>query len=664
MRLARAAVIACSLSVACGEDETTTSDGTAGGGGDPVVGCAPGWRPLEDGSCLPPGIPAEACGNGFEATADGGCEAILPALDCGPGQIAVPGDTACRSFDDCGSGAWGNVAIDASTEHVDGAFMGATSDGSAGSPHRTIGEAVIAAADGATIAIAQGDYAEDVVIVGKSLTLWGRCPSLVEIRGDGTQLGVVNVTFGPASGTVLRGIAVSGQGIGVVVQGSQDVLLDTVHVHDTARRGVNLEQGARVEVVDSLIDRASDLGTFVAGSTLSFHRSVVRNTQLGTGYGRGIDMAASTVTNAPSDASISESLIDGNTAVGVFMASADARIESTLIRRTQPDPSNQVGRGIEIQQRLGSPFPARLELVSSVLDNNQNGALIVAGASVIVEHSVLSHTLPLGLGPISSRGLGIEMAVDGITSSDVVVHESLLADNGLGLFVAGGQLEVSSTIVRDGFQGGGIAVQVAYPGSLPSTATLQWLLLERNVALGVLVIGSTATIESVHVRDSLPDPLDLLGRGIQIQADYQTLLPASATIRDSLVERAYEAGIASAGAALEIASTQILDVAPEVAGHTSGDGIVIVNEVVPGASATITGCTVARSARAGIADFGASVSLQGSNLDCNPIQLNGEPFNGQGFAFTDLGGNRCGCNADTEECAAKSSNLTPPASVQ
>src|SRR6185436_10488706 len=112
-----------------------------------------------------------------------GCAADLPAT-CPPGSLAVPGDAACREIAPCGTGTWGDIPVEASTEHVDASYVGGASDGTSAKPWTTIQEAVDAAAPGAIVAVAAGSYAEDVRIDGKALRLWGVCPGEVEVVGS------------------------------------------------------------------------------------------------------------------------------------------------------------------------------------------------------------------------------------------------------------------------------------------------------------------------------------------------------------------------------------------------------------------------------------------------------------------------------------------------
>jgi hypothetical protein len=133
----------------CGEDP---SSGAGPSGGDPDAGadagadggggCAPGEMPLASGGCQPAGVPPDGCGVGFEANDAGGCDAVMPDRPCGPGLVALPGETSCREIAPCGTGRWADDLPDEpGTQFVDGSFTG-TSDGSEAMPWKTVQEGV------------------------------------------------------------------------------------------------------------------------------------------------------------------------------------------------------------------------------------------------------------------------------------------------------------------------------------------------------------------------------------------------------------------------------------------------------------------------------------------------------------------------------------------
>jgi hypothetical protein len=68
----------------------------------------------------------------------------------------------------------------------------------------------------------------------------------------------------------------------------------------------------------------------------------------------------------------------------------------------------------------------------------------------------------------------------------------------------------------------------------------------------------------------------------------------------------------------------------------------------------------ASNARAGLAVFATDAHLANSWLDCNPIHLNGEMFEGCDFELNDDGGNTCLCDTEIVPCKVLSTNLEPP----
>src|SRR5262249_31135691 len=154
------------------------------------------------------------------------------------GTMAVPGEVECHDVAPCGEGRWGAIPVDATTQYVDAAYQGGASDGSESKPWTTIQAAVDAAAPGAIVAIAAGSYAERVLVEGSPVRVWGKCPSMVEIAGP--YPGTVDVRVG-ASATEVHALAVSGETYGILVSGATDVVVDSVWIHDTPQRGVNVQ---------------------------------------------------------------------------------------------------------------------------------------------------------------------------------------------------------------------------------------------------------------------------------------------------------------------------------------------------------------------------------------------------------------------------------------
>ena len=134
---------------------------------------------------------------------------------------------------------------------------------------------------------------------------------------------------------------------------------------------------------------------------------------------------------------------------------------------------------------------------------------------------------------------------------------------------------------------------------------------------------------------------------------------AAAAIRSSLVDGNHDLGLVVASSDVSVDATLVRGTLARASDGGFGDGVVVVAAGGP-ASAVVSTSRVEGSARAGLASFGAHVSLGTTALECNTIQLDSEPFVGQTPTFEDLGGNVCGCAGEESPCQVLSTSLTPP----
>ncbi|HZO13354.1 MAG TPA: hypothetical protein VFB62_08840, partial [Polyangiaceae bacterium] len=192
--------------------------------------CEAGELLQEDGSCLAAGIEPEDCPEGFMPTGDRACEPLL--LECAPGTMALAGESACRPVAPCPSGKWGDIPVETDTQYVDATFVGG--NGTAQAPWSTVQQAVDSASDGAIVAIAAGDYLENVTAQGKRVRLWGVCSDVVIV-------GTVSITSDQSE---VHTLAVSApSAIALHVGPGNDVLLDRVWVRDAGIIGMDIEAG-------------------------------------------------------------------------------------------------------------------------------------------------------------------------------------------------------------------------------------------------------------------------------------------------------------------------------------------------------------------------------------------------------------------------------------
>lgn len=688
----RAALLASlGLSWACGGDDgaaaatSATGAGSGGSGGQPFpdVGaylpCPAGELELSDGTCQAPGVPAAGCAMGFDHDGNGGCVPILPRTPCGSGQMALPGETSCRDVAPCESGKWGDIPVDATTEHVDQSYTGGGNNGSSAQPWTTIGAAVTAAQNGAIIAIAQGSYAE-AISVSVPVKLWGTCPTAVQINAPSFS-DAVFVGQG-ASGTEIHRVSLSGYE-GVYALGAT-VLVDQVHIHDTAWDGVYAQRAggvpANVTLRRSLVERATTVAVTSIGSTLLVEESLIRETRSTTGgtFGRAISIESELSSGARASATIRRTVVLDNRESGISVHGSDAVIEDSLVQGTASQPSNGgYGNGIGAWAESGSG--SALTVTRSVSLGNRLCGICATDSQLTVDSSVARGTLPEESS--MEAGYGMRIYSYGPMPAErpsAVVRQSLVdgAYQG-GLMVVGSDAEIETTEVRgveprasDGNFGRGMSIEVSYDNLEPAFATLRGVRVDSARDVGIFVVGADVDMDSVHVRAIRSRENDgIFGAGIAYATEIlQTKRPSSGTVARVVVEDCQAGGFGVAGATVVATDLIVADTAPQAYDSNFGDGIVVssflilIPDIVP-TSLELTRGTVRGNARAGIGSFGASVAVGESLLDCNAIQLDGEEIQGEAFQFEDRGGNVCLCGDMSEQCQVLTSGLRPPSPV-
>jgi hypothetical protein len=137
------------------------------------------------------------------------------------------------------------------------------------------------------------------------------------------------------------------------------------------------------------------------------------------------------------------------------------------------------------------------------------------------------------------------------------------------------------------------------------------------------------------------------------------LARASAIVRPSLVEQNH-VGVFVAGADATVEASVVRATLNQASDGLFGDGVTVFSLVAP-AAATITNARVDDSARAGIATFGALVSLAGPRIGWAGIELAGERFETADFTLSGGGNNQCGCPSADGSCIVLSTGIEPPA---
>jgi hypothetical protein len=184
---------------------------------------------------------------------------------------------------------------------------------------------------------------------------------------------------------------------------------------------------------------------------------------------------------------------------------------------------------------------------------------------------------------------------------------------------------------------------------------------EGNCDVSILVAGSEAVIEGVYVRDTQEPAGDFGGAGIAVQAREENGQPANASMSGTAINHSHSVGLLVNGASLFVDRSFISDTQTAASGMF-GDGLLVVSSPIDLGIVEVSRTVLERSARAGISNHSAQVSLSDSLLLCQAFELDGEIYDVP-FTFVDLGGNGCGCPDASRQCQVVSSELEPPAPI-
>jgi hypothetical protein len=684
--------------------------------------CAPGEHLAADG-CRPAGVAPEDCPAGFVA-AELGCEPVLPSEDCPVGEMAFLGDTDCHAVATCGSTTWGDIPVEATTQYVDGSFMG-VSDGSASAPWTTLQEAVDAAVPGAIVALAAGTY-DQVSIANQPVRLWGRCPSMVAVTAGPTELAIV-VKDG-ADGTELRNLAVINAAAGVVVANVDDVIATQLWIHDVglgvlattfggigrivlrdsliedtsesaavanggglvverlhARRNgapgaimaLELVESANsnevyavgeVELRDSIVQDAVDSGFIATGGRASIEASAFLGVTTGPfGPGVGIGAAPDMASQLRAEVSVDGAYVARATGAGIAAGGAIIDVVDTTVVDTQPYLVNDSGHGMHFSVELDT-IGTDATVRSSFIDNCIASGLLMADGTTEIDGLVVRGTKPIETGPsIGNLGVGVQVrrVVDDPAATEGWLRGSLLEDNhSAGVLVIDAIAHVEDTLIRntkpDAF-GTGIGIAGRSVVGPALALEVSGSRVEGSVGAGIFAAGITLDVQRSEVLDTtLAVGAVKAGSGIMIKHD-GSAVPSQATLRLVHVSNSRDVGISVFGSSVVVEGTTVSSSLADDDGRF-GDGILVSADILP-AQLTLDGLLVQDSDRAAIANFGSLTRYARSWLSCQTYDLDGESSPLGGFVFEDLGANVAGCGVLTDECIVVTAELEAPTSL-
>lgn len=657
--------------------------GGAGGEGATLgaqLDCPAGELRVGD-QCVPPGVPADGCGHGFSSDGEGGCVAILPAEPCADGRMALPGETTCRPVAECGSGSWGDIPTDGSTVFVDASYGGPSPNGSQGAPYPSLQTAIDAAPAGALVAVAAGSYGEDLDLE-KPLTIWGKCPDEVVVGASGGAAAVD--LSAAASGTVLRSLSLTGAGAGVVLSGASGVTIEQIRIFDTSGAGIyayRTGSPAELSVQGCLLERTSSTGLRFEGATATIEDTVVRDTQpnVAGDYGRGLDAISDASSSTPASIVVRRSIVEQSREQGLVVFGSDLTVEDCLVRDTLPQASDQrLGVGIHALRHDAPGLRSQLTVTRTVVERSHYCGVCATDSELTMSATTVRDVQPeqssaeYGFGArVYGQDPSVGQQPAGTIQGSLLEHTHLI-----GLAIASGEVTVETTLIRDTqprasdlMFGRGISVEIGDETELSSTMIARGLHVEASHEVGIHVLASIGHLEAVHVLDTQPRAADqTFGAGLAFTRHLYYDQPTSGSARQVVIDNCIGGGLAVAAADVVVEDLVVRDTQPQVGTNDFGDGVVVSSYLVftpdlyP-STLELTRATVTGNARAGIANFGATISLGEGHMQCNGIDLDGERAAGLDFTFEDWGDNFCGCEAEPGECQVMSSGLSPPMPV-
>jgi hypothetical protein len=624
-------VLALSMSlpalIACGSDGLSGSGGGGAGngggaGGSVVDGCLPGELEVTGEGCRPaglppswmppgplttptPGVPEGACGDGFSSDGLAGCVAILPPSACVGASMAVPGDPTCRPIVGCGTGTWGDIPVAPTTVYVDVSFAGLP-DGSATSPFPTLQQGVDAASAGAIVAVAAGTYSQDVTVQSKTLRLWGRCPEMVEVAGQG---GVYALALIDSPGSEIHNLAVTGPEVGIVVSESPASLIDKVYVHDTGAPGIGvIGAGSEVVVSNSLVAATEVSGILAQGAAAAVVNCEVRDpSPLVYGLSRGVETYAD---GGPGSLRVEGSYVHGAAEFGVLVLASSLTMRRTLVADTTA--LTDFGWGLAAREDGG--VPAVIDVAQSVLANNHGINLLVDGAQARLDAITVERGVPDAEG--WAEGIVVQSGAMSDSPSEVDLTRSVVRDHrGLAIEVEGSTLSADELLVQrvvpNGVTGSGIEAHWFAVSTQPSDVSLSRSIVEQTVGGGVVLASAMAQVSDSIVRDvTVPEGV-AFAAGVASVLDADTATIAAVTVTRCLVENVEGHGMYVGSSDLDVVQSisrgsRAVDGSPD-----SGIGIAASAESEVEPHLVIRDSHVVGSEDRGVLGVGASVDIEG-----------------------------------------------------
>ncbi|MFH2010787.1 MAG: right-handed parallel beta-helix repeat-containing protein [bacterium] len=397
----------------------------------------------------------------------------------------------------------------------------------------------------------------------------------------------------PADGTcatltVTDSLVENSQRAGIFALGVDAEVTSTI-VRDTQAYQTELSSGAGIaalcdRAVDSCtrmrIDHCSltgngDQGVLSEGADTTVLSTLVRGTVSvpnGTS-GRGIAASCDTGRGVCGTLGVESSVFDRNRYAGIETHGVETIVSSSLVRNTQPQEVDGIaGFGLAAACHQDLLACAAVGVVGSVFDGNAEEGIIFVGMDGDVASTVVRNTRS-GRGDILGRGIAAECHPDAGCGSLTVSDSAVIGNRAVGVSTTCVEGAVRGTIVSetlpevssDEFGRGIMAMEDIAYAPCPTLA-IEECLVAGNIEVGVSVHAMSAAVISTTIRDTLPNGLGMIGRGIVAQCSEDTPYCGSLTVQDSVVRASENLGIFIAGVTSAIRGTAVLQTTPNGSG--------------------------------------------------------------------------------------------------
>ena len=312
-------------------------------------------------------------------------------------------------------------------------------------------------------------------------------------------------------------------------------------------------------------------GLQVDGVAATAERVVVQGCE-----GRGVRVAAGgTLT-------LRRSLVAGNRTVGLSAESAKVTVERSVVRDTRARASDSgFGIGIQISMQQGKSQSSELTLRHSLVSGNRTTGLRVSSSRATVEFSVVRDTLEQTADKKFGHGIDVSLGTGQSRGSELTLRDSVVAGNlAAGIMVESSKATMERAVVRDtkaqvsnGKYGVGIQGSVRAGQSRGSELTLLDSLVRANRTGGISLASSRATIERSVIRETLAQASDkTFGVGIQATVQPGQSQGSELTLKDSVVADNRSVGILLGSSRATVERSVVRDTRAQPADKKYGQG--------------------------------------------------------------------------------------------